>query len=209
METPTPPSGETMCPNCRQPMQRWPTLDGLDYVDLWPTCSPTTEPIKEEDVEDLPPSTEHTHEKDSRARFRELILTSQEEALPDDWSEEMLESLPEEAREILSLKKPTPSLPRNEQFSETLAEALRDRGYVIDQDAHGVRISGGPSGGLDSETVSPYDVIRMAADLEGGVLPLGKRVHCLKCDAVIPPDMSSCQWCGEPAPPHKESADQD
>jgi uncharacterized Zn finger protein (UPF0148 family) len=205
METPTSPSGEKMCPNCGQPMQRWPTLDGADYVDLCPTCSPTTEPIKQEDLHDPPPSMELNHEKDPRVRFRELILTSQKATFPEDLPEEMLESLPEEARETLSQRKRTPRLPRNEQFSETMTEALRDRGYVIDQDAHGVRISGGPSGGLDSETVSPYDVIRMAAELEGGLLPLDERVHCLKCDAVIPPDKSICQWCGEPAPPHKES----
>jgi hypothetical protein len=189
-------------------MQRWPTLDGTDFIALCPNCSPATEPIEEKEIHDPPPSTEQNHEKDPRARFRELILTSQKEAFPEDWTEEMLENLLEKAREILSPKRPTSRLPSNEQFSETMTEALRDRGYVIDQDAHGVRISGGPSGGLDSETVSPYDVIRMAADLEGGVLPLDERVHCLKCDAVIPPDKSSCQWCGEPAPPRKEAADQ-
>jgi hypothetical protein len=168
------------------------------------------EPIKtNEDVQEPSPSTELIHETDPRVRFRELILTFQDEPSLEDWPEEMLENLPEEAREILSLKKTTPSSIKDEQFSETLTEALRDRGYVIDQDAHGVRISGGPSGGLDSETVSAYDVIRMAADLEGGVLPLDERVHCLKCDAVIPPGEAVCQWCGEPAPPHKETPNQD
>jgi hypothetical protein len=168
------------------------------------------EPITaEEDTQDPSPAMELIHEKDSRARFRELILTAQEEPSLDDWSDEMLENLPEEAREILSAKKTNPSSIKNEQFSETLAEALRDRGYVIDQDAHGVRISGGPSGGLDSETMSPYDVIRMAVDLEGGVLPLDERIHCLKCDAVIPTGVAHCQWCGEPAPPHEETSESD
>jgi hypothetical protein len=168
------------------------------------------EPIKvEEDIQETSPSTELSHETDPRVRFRELIVTFQEELSLEDLPEEMLENLPEEAREFLSAKKTAPSSIKDEQFSETLAEALRDRGYVIDQDAHGVRISGGPSGGLDSETVSPYDVIRMAADLEGGVLPLDERVHCLKCDAVIPPGEAYCQWCGEPAPPRKEAPNQD
>jgi hypothetical protein len=179
------------------------TLDGLDYVNLCRSCSTNTEPIKvEEEIQGPPPPEEPIEEVDPRMRFRELIDVSQEEST---WSEEILESLPEDAREILLGKKPISDLPEDEQFSENLAQSLRDRGYVIDQDAHGVRISGGPSGGLDSEEFSPYDVIRMATDLEGGVLPLDERVHCLKCDAVIPPGGGRCQWCGEPAPPPKET----
>jgi len=203
VETPSPSSDEVICPNCGEIMVQLPTLDGLDYVNLCPTCPTDPDPIKvEDDFQEPSPPEEPIQEVDPRMRFRELIVTSQAEP---SWSEELLESLPEDAREILLRKKPTTGSTEDEQFSENLAQSLRDRGYVIDQDAHGVRISGGPSGGLDSESFSPYDVIRMAADLEGGVLPLDERVHCLKCDAVIPPGEGRCQWCGEPAPPPKET----
>ncbi len=203
MDTPSPPSDDVICPNCGETMIQLLTLDGLEYINYCPTCTANTEPIKQqEDIQEPSPTEETPQEVDPRVRFRELIITSQEEP---SWSEEMLEDLPEEAREILSEKKPTSHLTEDEQFSEHLAQSLRHRGYVIDQDSHGVRISGGPSGGLDSEEFTPYDVVHMAADLEGGVIPLDERVHCLKCDAVIPPGEEHCQWCGEPAPPPKET----
>jgi hypothetical protein len=207
VEIPSPPSDEVICPNCGETMVQLPTLDGLDYINFCPTCPPDTEPINaEEDIQEPSPPEESIQEVDPRMRFRELIDTSQVEST---WPEEMLESLPEDARKILLGKKPTSGSTESEQFSDHLAQSLRDRGYVIDQDSHGVRISGGPRGGLDSETFSPYDVIRMAADLEGGVLPLDERVHCLKCDAVIPSGEGRCQWCGEPAPPPEETSDLD
>ena len=205
METPSPPSDEVICPNCGDTIVQLLTLDGLDSINFCPTCPAYTEPIKaQEDIQEPSPPEEPIQEIDPRTRFRELIVSSKVEPT---WSEEMLKSLPEDAREILLRKKPTSGSTEDEQFSDHLAQSLRDRGYVIDQDAHGVRISGGPPGGLDSETFSPYDVIRMAADLEGGVLPLDERVHCLKCDAVIPPGEERCQWCGEPAPPPEETSD--
>jgi hypothetical protein len=186
-------------------MMQLPTLDGLDYVHLCPTCPTNAEPLQaEEETQDPSPVEEPIQEVDPRIRFRELLVTSEAEPT---WSEELLEDLPEDVREILSQKQQTSDSSKDEQFSEHLFESLRGRGYVIDQDAHGVRISGGPSGGLDSETFSPYDVIRMAADLEGGVLPLDERVHCLKCDAVIPHGEGRCQWCGEPTPPPAETSD--
>jgi hypothetical protein len=205
VETPSPPSDEVSCPNCGDTMMQLPTLDGLDYVNICPTCPTDAEPIKaEEHIKEPSPPEEPPQEIDPRKRFRELVDTSQVEST---WSEELLEGLPEDAREILLQIKPTSDSSKDEQFSEQLFDSLRGRGYVIDQDAHGVRISGGPSGGLDSETFSPYDVIRMAADLEGGVLPLDERVHCMKCDAVIPPGEGRCQWCGEPTPPPAETSD--
>ncbi len=208
METPSPPSEEVMCPNCGETMEQLPSIDGLDYVYVCPRCHSDMGPInEEEDIQEPSPTEQPLKEVDPRMRFRELIVTSQKEPTLDDWSEELLEGLPEEAREILMGKKPTSVSTSDEQFSENIAQSLRDRGYVIDQDAHGVRISGGPSGGLDSEEFSPYDVIRMAADLNGGVLPLEERVHCLKCDAVIPSGEGRCQWCGEPAPPTEDTSD--
>jgi hypothetical protein len=194
-----------ICPNCGEIMVQLLTLDDLDYANVCPTCPAKIEPIKEEeDVREPSPPEEPLQEIDPRMRFRELIVTYQKEPT---WSDEVLESLPEDAREILLGKKPTSDATVDEQFSEDIYQSLRNRGYVIGMDAHGVRISGGPSGGIDSEAFSPYDVIRMAADLEGGVLPLDERIHCLKCDAVIPPGEERCQWCGEPTSPPDENSE--
>jgi hypothetical protein len=44
--------------------------------------------------------------------------------------------------------------------------------------------------------LSPSEIVRLAAELDGGIAPPEKRVHCPKCDAVIPPGHSKCQWCG-------------
>jgi hypothetical protein len=40
--------------------------------------------------------------------------------------------------------------------------------------------------------------VRLAAELEGGVVPLEERIHCPVCDAVISPTDRICQWCSEP-----------
>ena len=120
--------------------------------------------------------------------------------------EDLLEDLPEEARDLLRGLKGSSSK-QVEELSEDIASTLRDQGYVINLDAHGVRISGGPSSrSSDSGTLSPYDVVRLAADLEGGVPSPDQRKHCPKCDAVIPHGENRCSWCGEPLPPDPESS---
>jgi hypothetical protein len=85
-----------------------------------------------------------------------------------------------------------------EEIAEARKQALSRQGFVLQEDAHGLRLSGVSSrpGGLSSQ-LSPYDVIRLAADLEGGIVPIEQRKRCPKCDAVVNPGDKRCQWCSE------------
>jgi len=85
-----------------------------------------------------------------------------------------------------------------EERAEARRQSLSRQGFVVQEDAHGLRLSGVASrpGGLGSQ-LSPYDVIRLAAELEGGVIPVEQRKHCPKCDAVVNPGDKRCQWCSE------------
>jgi hypothetical protein len=121
------------------------------------------------------------------------------------WPESLLEDLPEEARKQLTKPTPPTASKKANEISQDLETSLRERGYIVDQDAHGVRIRGDPNG----ETLSSYDVVRLVADLEGGVVPIDQRRHCPKCDAVVPVGETRCQWCSEPIPPDPETPNDD
>jgi hypothetical protein len=139
------------------------------------------------------------------ARFRKLMAQPEETA--DPWPEDLLEDLPEEARDLLRGLESAPSPPQVEELREDFASTLREQGYVINLDSHGVRISGGPSSrSSDTDNLSPYDVVRLAADLEGGIPSPDQRKHCPKCAAVIPQGDSRCPWCGETLSADPESA---
>ncbi len=181
-----------------------PALDGSGDVAVCPTCSGESTPLDKQELEGAPPTTKG-EETDPSSRFRKLLSETGEPASQAELPEDMLEDVPEEARELLSMKSaPKPHQPE-EELSEDIASSLRDQGYVISHDGHGVRISGELSRSrADSTPMSPYDIVRIAADLEGGVLPPEKRRHCTKCEAVIPFGDDQCQMCGEPAPSDPE-----
>ena len=90
------------------------------------------------------------------------------------------------------------TLPSPEERAEARKQSLSRQGFVLEEDAHGLRLSGIASrpGGLRSQ-LSPYDVVRLAAELEGGVVPMEERKRCPKCDAVVNPGDKRCQWCSE------------
>jgi len=94
---------------------------------------------------------------------------------------------------------PEPSAARGE-LKEQTARYLRERGYVLDEDAHGLRISGNPSGGASGSTLSPLDIVRMAAELDGGIKQATSLQTCPKCQARTPAGQPKCQWCGEAFP---------
>jgi hypothetical protein len=89
-------------------------------------------------------------------------------------------------------------LPSHEERAEARKKSLSRQGFILQEDAHGLRLSGVTSrpGGLNSQ-LSPYDVIRLAADLEGGIVPKEQRKHCPKCNAVVNHGDKRCQWCSE------------
>ena len=90
-------------------------------------------------------------------------------------------------------------LPSLEERAEATRQSLREKGYILNEDARGLRLSGiSTRGSKPMSDLSPYDVVRLAADLEGGLLPPDQRKHCPKCDAVVLPSDKRCQWCSEP-----------
>jgi len=90
------------------------------------------------------------------------------------------------------------SLPSPEDRDEERRQSLSRQGFVLQEDAHGLRLSGVSTRprGLSSQ-LSPYDVVRLAAELEGGIVPMEQRKHCPKCNAVVNPRDKRCQWCSE------------
>jgi hypothetical protein len=91
---------------------------------------------------------------------------------------------------------PAGATPRKAGLHKDREKELREKGYVLDEDAHGLRISGAPSSS-GASALSPYDIVRMAADLDGGVASKDQLRKCPKCDAAMRPGTKTCQWCGE------------
>jgi len=198
MSSPPYPPGETApCPVCGEPMQLLTALNGSHDVPVCLQCSKEREPGLKSFGANLHPSP--ASKDDSSSRFRKILAEEQrtkDDPLPG-W---MMDELPEEARRLLSGNElPTgPSL--GPKLSDDLANALRDQGYVIHEDEKGMHLGGAlvGRGGIPA-AMSPYDVIRMAADMGGGLAPPGELLRCKKCDALIPHGDEHCQWCGESA----------
>ncbi len=180
-------------------MQRWPRLDGAGWVSVCPACPPAPAAASQEST---PLPAEPPAEGGGTRRFRDLISAPDQppgQALPED----LLEDLPEQARQLLTAK-PAPK-PSTGPLPEQLSHALARQGYVVSEDTHGVRLTGatrsGSTGGL-----SASDVVRMAADLDGGILPTEQRSRCPKCDAVVPRQAARCEWCGQSLTPQADQA---
>ncbi|MCJ7511872.1 MAG: hypothetical protein MUO23_02745 [Anaerolineales bacterium] len=79
-----------------------------------------------------------------------------------------------------------------------MIRSLVDQGIIVDEDARGPRLTGMPVRGRGQATgrLSATDIVRLVANLDGGVLPADQRQHCPHCDAVVPRQASRCSWCG-------------
>ncbi len=115
-------------------------------------------------------------------------------------SEDLLDQVPEDLREILAGRLPAPTPEARREFSENTAQALRGMGYTLSEDPRGARISSAPRMGGPPAALSPSDVVKLAAELEGGVKPRGQLPVCPKCQGLSPIGQAKCQWCGEPLP---------
>ncbi len=181
------------CPTCRTPLQHWPAVDGETERWLCPYCDLTTGSLATE----LPgngKAVHHNAPRDPRERFRWLLETSANFPPGSPLPEWIVEDLPEDIQQLLraDLNAPRPNL--GPKLSDALTSALRDQGYVIEEDAGGIRLSGDLNrrGG----SFSPYDVIRMASDLDGGIPSPDQLKRCPNCEAVVPPEEERCSWCG-------------
>jgi hypothetical protein len=207
---PTRPVEAHTCSICGGLMQAMPALDGSGYLWLCPRC-PDGQPVAGfERAEDVAPSPAASFPPPAQAsappsspaktgtgRLRDLINATPE-AIPDS----LLEDLPEEARKALSTSGTGKLPPSPVDNHEGLVETMRRQGYVITEDSKGVRLSGSLSPRFtNTSELRPLDVIRLAADMEGGVPAPDKLVRCTKCDAVVPQSSERCQWCGTPLTP--------
>jgi hypothetical protein len=82
---------------------------------------------------------------------------------------------------------------------DELAQSMRDRGYILEEDATGeMRLSGKPiRRGSKTSIMSASELVQLAAEMEGGILPPEERIHCPHCDAVIKPEDTRCPWCSK------------
>jgi len=82
---------------------------------------------------------------------------------------------------------------------EAHRKMLLSKGYAVDLDSQGMRLTSVSTGRNNPvANLSPYDVVRLASELEGGVIPVEERIKCPACEAVILPTDKICQWCSAP-----------
>lgn len=95
----------------------------------------------------------------------------------------------------------------NSPIASTLDASLRDRGFVLTEDGHGVRLSGDAIGrGRGRGDLTPSDVLRLAAELEGGLPADDEKMVCPACKAVVLRSEACCPWCSEPLSPRHRSS---
>lgn len=113
-------------------------------------------------------------------------------------SQEILDQVPEDMRALLAARLKATGEGEGREFSEHTEASLRNQGYYVEEDARGARIVGTP--GAPTPELSPADVVKMAAELDGGVQPKTELPFCEHCDSASPIGSTNCQWCGEPLP---------
>jgi hypothetical protein len=162
-------------------MEPLPTLEGSGHAYVCRSC-PDQAPISAD-------RDSQSSQTEASERFRNLLKEAEQhkdDSIP-------IAELPEQARRLLMRRSETGS------FRKETIDSLRDRGFVIDEDAHGQRISGLPySSRGDTGQLSPSEVIRMASELEGGAIAPDQQIHCGNCNAVVHLDQEKCPWCDHP-----------
>lgn len=181
-------SPEEGCPRCGQPLNRWPTLEPDGFLLVCDECG------YERAEAPLTSSGQQTPSQTSASGHEKLQqLLDQEQ--PAEWSEELLAQLPPEAQAELKAKGKSGA----SKLPSAMEQRLRGYGYVLAEDAQGARLIGeGPKPGTGD--LSPMDVVRLAAELEGGLPTEGERKSCPHCQAALPPNAQQCQWCGQSLP---------
>ena len=117
---------------------------------------------------------------------------------PDEgWPEWLMEGLDTSQRALLQGASPAPATPAKPGRDE-VTRSLLDQGLVLEDDGHGIRLTGRPVRGRGTSTghLRPSEIVRLAAELDDGRLPEDLRYPCPKCQAVIARDSRHCTWCG-------------
>jgi len=183
------------CPICGSPLEIWPRRGGSGTVAVCPRCSAGPTPLDFHNEESPADPASPSPPRDTRLKD---ILGKSTETVPQDQLNDMLDDLDPEARRLLKDAAARESEPETQgSLREDLAQSLRYQGYTVEDDARGVRIGGRPRTGKLS---SPYEIVRMAAELDGGLKPDAERMTCPECNAVLPGGSTKCQWCGAAIP---------
>jgi hypothetical protein len=136
-----------------------------------------------------------------------MLLDAESDAKSTAIDDSAFEDIPEEAKSLLSKGSQRAEEVEKKEHAVTpdWEERLRRQGYYLHTDHTGPRLSGsGPRPGTGDLT--PLDVVRLAADLEGGIPSPHEKIQCRHCQAVVPAGRNTCQWCGgsladDPEPP--------
>lgn len=130
-------------------------------------------------------------ERTGPEHFRELLHETGSD------TRDLMEQVPEEMREVLEDRMRS-GPDDNPGFRSETIEQLRGSGYFVTEDSSGARISAVPQANRKPDDLSPTDVVKMAAELEGGVKPKTELPMCGACQSASPVGSTTCQWCGEP-----------
>lgn len=96
---------------------------------------------------------------------------------------------------------PSEGSPKGESFTgmdreEAHRRLLRARGFDLEYDPHGFRLKSADSKrGSSISELSPYEIVRLAAEIDGEAVPPEERMKCPNCEAVVSPSDRKCQWC--------------
>lgn len=199
------------CPNCGNRM--WQVLtDGPSVPrNQCPRCGEGMgDKLEDSRVKPLPKSTAQfnsmspsltktdvdSQHNDSSNYFADSRETLSEEEVPTWLANLEIGSITEATHE---------SAPENEdRFTEREREEAHKRmiqshGLGMGVDAQGLRLtSPSTKKHKTASGLSPYDIVRLASELEGGVVPVDERIQCPACEAVVLPKDKICQWCSAP-----------
>ncbi len=190
------------CPECGARLNRLPTVDASGYLLV---CSQCDYQRLDETLTAAEPTPQPPEEAAGESRFRRLVSSGTQPLSPDGWPDELLESLPPEARSTLTKKAPeSNSRPPAGEVPSHVKRTLMDYGFAVDEDARGLRLRS-PGGRRRPGTgdLSASDVVRLASTLGGAPPPPEERRECPKCKAVVARSAPRCPWCGAPLLPDK------
>ncbi len=114
--------------------------------------------------------------QDPGKRFRHLLSEAEKTSPNDPLPASILEDLPEEARRLLRGEDDPEQKSSTGSLDDTLEQSLRS----------------------NPGSLSPYDIVRMAAELDGGIQQTTELHRCTDCQAATPSGVTVCQWCGTP-----------
>lgn len=187
------------CPSCGAPSSDHPscpycgwTPEGIEHSNPSRSEESSADTTAHAPTDEIGPADQGEEQRQANqippAPFRDLTKQA-------DSAEHLLDQVPEEMRGVLAARLKATDEAAAPNFSEATISTLREQGYVVSGDAHGARLTAAPG---KPDVFSPSEIVKLAADLDGGVQPQAKLPICSSCQAASPIGELQCQWCGEP-----------